>query len=70
MHNKQTALMKCDQDSGVMTLTVGSRLRRAYAAPTLLDYGRVADLTAAGSGGLTEVRPAGGCDNSPNKVRC
>lgn len=45
-------------------------IRQAYGTPHLTLYGRIADLTAAGSGHDLEVADTRECRNSPNKVRC
>jgi hypothetical protein len=44
--------------------------RQPYSSPTLQTFGSVRDLTAAGSGGKTELNPDGSCNISPIKARC
>ncbi|HEY8011497.1 MAG TPA: hypothetical protein VIE67_10935 [Rudaea sp.] len=52
-------------------LAEGVLQRKAYAAPLVVLYGAVTDLTAAGSGSSKEgINGGGNCNQSPRKAHC
>ena len=43
---------------------------KPYAAPKLVRFGLVTQLTAGGSRGPTESNGMGNCSNNPNETMC